>query len=56
MYKTIKTLLCSHKYAFVRNIHPEQVCMTNLFRSVWECEHCEKVDLRPDLHIKADAK
>jgi RNase P subunit RPR2 len=40
-----KRLFCKHDYVFVRNIHGDEINLTNGKRSIWECKKCGKIKL-----------
>lgn len=38
----IKSLFCSHKFKFVRNIYGDEIIGAGFKRSLWKCDSCNK--------------
>lgn len=45
-----KRLRCKHQFAFVRNIHGDEINLHDGKRSVWQCELCTKT-VRRDNYV-----
>jgi hypothetical protein len=49
LLRYIKRLRCHHQMQWVRNIHGDEINWCSGRRSVWECTHCPKQELRSEL-------
>lgn len=50
--KLFKRLFCEHRFEHVRNIYGDEinrVSLRHVYRSVWQCSRCGKVQYLPDL-------
>lgn len=52
MMKFIKRLFCKHKgkLTFIRNIYGDEIMHSNYNRSVWSCDECYWIVLKPELN------
>ena len=52
----LKSLFCSHRFEFVRNIYGDEINGWGGKRSIWRCAKCGKSQPRNALHDSGDLR